>query len=415
MQIGAKKKAFSIFNKQNWAIIQKNEEDSKDNNDDSAKNSIKDDTIRNTKGRRNYSVGAHADKMNDAVKFANENPGKGKVSVAKKFGVSRKSLTVKLNGDIALNASVGRQALLTREEESMLSNYLIEMAHIGFGYDVYQVKFLIKTLLKKNDDKVTNRWFQGFMLRNPELSRRRSQAFDKLRLAASTMEIVGEYFLKLEIAFNKCKELSNRVELTSNRVFAADEIGFDHNVTKGYIITKRGSKHPFATNTSNISHITMMAFAAANGWSGPQFLLLPGVNQKNSFNTELFKHFPEAKVSMSEKGFMTEKTFIIWAEFFIDHIKDIRGDFAHWCLLVIDGHHSHVYSKEALNLLNKNNILAVCLSSHVTSMLQIHDVCIFHPLKEYYRQALDEWKTANGLNVKLIHFPKLLQQGWAKA
>ena len=64
------------------------------------------------------------------------------------------------------------------------------------------------------------------MNRNPELSRRRAQAFDKQRFLQSTEECVQQYFSIPETAFKKCKELSNGVALESNRIYAADEVGF---------------------------------------------------------------------------------------------------------------------------------------------------------------------------------------------
>jgi len=138
-----------------------------------------------------------------------------------------------------------------------------------------------------------------------------------------------------------------------------------------------------------------MAFASASGWCGPEFFLLPGVRQKTAFNLEMKKFFPDAEVDMTEKGYMTEKSFLNWANFFLKSIENIRGNPKAWCLLVIDGHDTHTFSTEALRILNDNCVLLVSLPSHTTNILQVHDVSIFHPLKEKFRQSLSNWKRKN--------------------
>ena len=104
--------------------------------------------------------------------------------------------------------------------------------------------------------------------------------------------------------------------------------------------------------------IFRMSFASANGWAGPPFLILHGVRQKAIFNAQAKKYFSGSEVA-TKKGFMTEVSFAKWAEFFVEEIKCVRGNLDHWTILVLDGHHSHTYSLEALQILTDNNIFVV--------------------------------------------------------
>lgn len=419
LQITASKKVFPLFNKTNWKKLSETTDnlpqDLPQPNDTNMQNAEKKEVMKAPQGRRNYATGEDAEKMKKALQFAKENPGKSLREVSSTFGVERKALSKRHNGELDVEAKVGPRPFLSQEEEDSLSKHLIDMASMGFGYDVIQVKTLVRLMLKKNEDEVTHAWFQYFMKRHPELARRRAQAFDKNRMAGSSAEGVKSYFELLQLAFKKCEELSFGEELTPNRIFVADEVGFDNNNSKLYTITRKGDKHPFAINVSNQIHITIMDFAGANGWAGPEFLLIPGIRQKPKFNAELSKYFPDSQVSMTPKGYMNEDSFLQWVNFFIEKIKGIRGNPEAWVLLVVDGHSSHVYAPEALKALNKNNILAISLPSHSTNLLQVHDVSIFHPLKAGFRSSIDSWTRRNGLNMKLEHFPEILSACWGNA
>ena len=272
---------FPLFNKENWKEMQNRSreiekikapsESPPQNGTEIPATSAHRKENEKIRTRRNYSCGPDADNMKKALDYIVENPESSRIEVAKKFNIDRKALSERLDGDRNVEARVGPRGYLSALEEHKLAQHLVDMASLGFGYDVYQAKVLVQAILNKDDTEITSSWFDGFMKRHPELSRRKAQAFSKNRMAASAIESVEEYFKLLEMAFNKCKAFSNGSELTSNRVYAADEIGFDSHINQGSIITKRGEKHPFIINANNSTHITLMAFASANGWAGTDF------------------------------------------------------------------------------------------------------------------------------------------------
>ena len=158
-----------------------------------------------------------------------------------------------------------------------------------------------------------------------------------------------------------------------------------------------------------------MAFATANGWTGPEFFIVPGVRQKKNFNSQVKTHFPQGTIALTSKGYMTNECFLEWAQFYIEYVKSIRGDPNNWALLVLDGHSSHAYSLGALKILNSNNILVVGLPSHATDILQVHDVAVFCPLKSGFRKACSDWVKEYRVNFRLDDFPRVLAACWASA
>ena len=422
-----KQKMYPLFYKQNWAgnipsQLQSNHSlsinEDLQQQEEGKQSSINPQSVGNNKSRKNrknYSEGVYKENMAAALNFARKNPDESKSNIAKKFNVDRKALVERLNGFVEEQGRVGRKSILTKDQEQDLVKHLIVMAGIGFGYDVMQAQILIRCVLKLDDVEVSDPWFQGFLGRHPELSRRRAQTFNKLRMASLSSELIQEYFDLLKTAFDKCEALSDGSKLTSNRIFGGDEVGFNSMSNQGYILTAKGEKHPISLTDSYQVHISVMAFGAANGWAGPECFLLPGVRQKTKFNKEAEKYFPEAKIIMTPKGYMTESAFLQWTGFFVEKIQMIRGDPKNWCLLILDGHSSHSYNPEAFKLLNNHNIIALSLPSHATNLLQVHDVSVFGPLKRAYRQVQSEWLKKNGLNLKIENFPEILSPAWSQA
>ena len=54
--------------------------------------------------------------------------------------MSTSALVRRINGNVNLEASLGRHSLLSKEEESLLVNHLLKMASIGYGYDIANSK-----------------------------------------------------------------------------------------------------------------------------------------------------------------------------------------------------------------------------------------------------------------------------------
>ena len=76
-----------------------------------------------TRGRRNYSLGTDADNMNKAIEYLKEKPGSNYTEVAKKFNVDRKCLRERFLGNMELDAKVGQKPIFSVEEEKTLASH----------------------------------------------------------------------------------------------------------------------------------------------------------------------------------------------------------------------------------------------------------------------------------------------------
>ena len=103
-----------------------------------------------------------------------------------------------------MHAQPGRMPLLTKPEEERLVQHCLDMAEHGYGYDAIQIRNLVRYYLPGK--QVTTGWWQKFTLRHPEVTRRRAQAFERLRNSAMTEENLAKFFKVLQLAFQKCRK-----------------------------------------------------------------------------------------------------------------------------------------------------------------------------------------------------------------
>ena len=129
----------------------------------------------------------------------------------------------------------------------------------------------------KRDEYVSNGWYSRFCERNPELSRRRAQALDRYRIKAINKNATQEYFNLIKLVVDRIKELSNGVDLTANRIYSADEVGFDLNSRSGYIMTKGGVKNDYIISSGNSTHLSIMSSILATEISIEPYFILPGI------------------------------------------------------------------------------------------------------------------------------------------
>jgi hypothetical protein len=142
--------------------------------------------------------------------------------------------------------------------------------------------------LKDKEQAVTTGWWQKFKERHPELTRRRGEALEIQRASALTPHNISSFFEKLKLAFSVCKRLSGGVDVSPARIYNMDEVGFDLNSIKGYVVTQKGVRNVPLVTSGNRTHVTVIACVSAIGLALDLFFLLPGVRRRPNFNLEFF-------------------------------------------------------------------------------------------------------------------------------
>uniref|UniRef100_A0A2C9KBT1 HTH CENPB-type domain-containing protein n=1 Tax=Biomphalaria glabrata TaxID=6526 RepID=A0A2C9KBT1_BIOGL len=308
---------------------------------------------------------------------------------------------------------VPRRSLLTQGEENRLVKWLNELFKCGFRKSNEEVRETARAIIAARNsnsgsqDEIelpTREWLIGFVTRHPELS------------LATPMSIVTKSPLvslsAVELWFNKFRETLNSIDpsiLSSpNRVFNADEMGFQFDTKSNNVKACKGSKNVNEFQTSNKTQVTVLACCNAAGQYIPPLLIYPC---KETPTHNLLEHFPEALLQLSDNGLITSAFFFSWLKhIFIPSTKQLPKPI----LLLVDDHISHTSFLEISPICSQNNIILYCLLPHASDIIQPLNQTFLGTFKPAWSDALKQHVANTGKGVKLESFAGVLKSVWNK-
>ncbi|KAL2104304.1 hypothetical protein ACEWY4_001172 [Coilia grayii] len=116
---------------------------------------------------------------------------------------------------------------------------------------------------------------------------------------------------------------------------------------------------------------------------------------------------------MSDNGWINAELFTEWGHCFL---KSLPKDDPQPHLLLVDGHSSHVYNIDFLNLMKDNNVYVFSLPPHTTHYLQPADRALFKSLKHFWRlEGRRVTRESAGKRLDRALFMPLFSKAWSKA
>ena len=310
---------------------------------------------------------------------------------AKKWGVNRQTLADRINGKVKLERRRGPPPVLTKVEENLLAEWLIELSNRGFGMSKQGFLLSVKQFLDK-DGRATpfknnmpgRRWYRSFLSRNPKVKLRKARPLEKKR-ARITKEDVDSWFDEFE-TFLTQKSLRD----SPAQLWNCDETGFDLQGRTGNVLGPSNQKEaPYQVTTGNRERITMLpCFNACGQWMPPYFIF-PGKRIPVTYNP-IEGGVQGSVFSVTPSGYMDTSTFYMWfANHFIPNLPPARP-----VVLLIDSHDSHL-DLETFQLAEQNGVHIYALLKNATHMVQPADVSLFGPMKKSWYNSLRRFNQAN--------------------
>ena len=330
---------------------------------------------------------------------------------AKQFGVDKKALLRRVRGEIPVDAHVGRQTVLTSEQERELAECIVLVAEWGWGFTKPEVKDLIQKYCVVNDVENPFRdarpgydWMGAFLKRHPTIVPRKTEQLSSSRARAQDPYIVAEWFHLLETELNKAG-VADRPE----QIFNVDESGFVTDPKSDVVLAKRGSRRVNqAIGGSGREQVTVNCGGSAAGQVLPPYVIYKGKN----LYFEWTQGGPNnASYTTSEKGWMEGAQFQDWFQRVF--IKETAHLGHHPRILIFDGHASHL-TFALVEEAKRNNVVLLRLPAHLTHLLQPFDKSVFRPVKQYWQQLLREYARTHNGPVSKNAFPKMLKRLYDK-
>ena len=140
--------------------------------------------------------------MEAAVKSVSE--GKGLREAGNLYNVPVETLRRRVTGKVDLDCRPGPPTVLTKEEESQIAQYLIQMSEMGYGLTKEAVMHMVYTYVTKcqrqnpfANETAGRWWFQGFKSRHPNLTIRMPQPLSHARAISGNKENISDFLGKL--------------------------------------------------------------------------------------------------------------------------------------------------------------------------------------------------------------------------
>ena len=123
---------------------------------------------------------------------------------ARKYNVPASTLFRRVRGIVEMGCKPGPNPVLSTPVEDKLSNYLVEMADMGFGFSRHEVMRLAFQIADKSGIKhpfkngaAGRKWFAAFQSRHPNLTLRKPESLSYVRAKAVNPVTIQDFFAKL--------------------------------------------------------------------------------------------------------------------------------------------------------------------------------------------------------------------------
>jgi hypothetical protein len=222
----------------------------------------------------------------------------------------------------------------------------------------------------------SNQWLHDFKVRN-EAKSDHGYALDVKRSENATVGNISWWYDKV-VTKVKWEDIDPKF------IFNADETMIKQTGKRVVIVPKTAVK-PQVQCDEKTEHVTIMTCVSANGDLMIPLFIFP--------LQTLPRHLDELMVAKKldivgeHEGWIDKQIFLKWVKSFIEFVKERRSSFKQEnakSVLFIDSHNSRE-SKEAMTLLEENNIQCITYPADCTHILQALDVGIFGPFKSYLK------------------------------
>ncbi|XP_026465236.1 uncharacterized protein LOC113367875 [Ctenocephalides felis] len=289
------------------------------------------------------------------------------------YKIPNQTLYDKIHGKYKKQGRAGAPAVLTPEEENLIVEWVITMAQMGFPVTkdilLNSRHKLVAELGRSNKFKEGypgRHWYEGFLRRNPLISKRICQPLTTAHVSVNEVKIRA-WFKRVE-KYSQENDLSELLQDPS-RIFNCDESAFFLCPKGQAVLAKTGSKSVHCRSGNDEKEcLTVLIGASADGKLMPVLSLFP---YKRIPSNILAKYPKTWSIGRSEKGWMTSENFF-------EYIGNVFNPFLinesieKPVVLFLDGHVSHL-SYHLCKLCREIGVILVALlpnSTHILSFLE---------------------------------------------
>jgi len=355
--------------------------------------------------------------MRAAVKEVKDGQLKLRVA-ARAYNLPLGSLQRRVKGTVANTGHCsGRKAVLSARDEQALANHCLLLARRGFPLKRQQLRSLALQFCKQRGcgslvktaeetGMLGQHWLDGFLRRNPSVAIRKAESLSQARAIGLNAAVVDGWFNELG-NFLQSKGVLNR----GHKIWNFDETGIQLTFKPGAVVAGKGAKVVSSITPSEKGEtVTVAACAGGLGKYIPPMVLFKGKRMSAAMTDSLTSAPEGSLIALTESGYITSEMMVRWGEHFCKYKP--QGDPEVPDVLLLDGHSTHVFNVDFLNIMSRNNIEVFALPPHTTHELQPLDKSVFKSLKNKWDELAQKAFRLDRHNVSRSNFLKLFKECW---
>lgn len=323
------------------------------------------------------------------------NNGMGKREASREFNIPRTNINRYMEKNVLKS---GGQTIFSEEQENVILKRVFYLCERGFPLSIEDLRrgvyeFGMKLLRRKEISTIPENWHKNklasldwwysFEKRHKNVSLRKPENLSTARAEGFNQKRVRDFFCQMEKIYHEM-DIFHHPAL----IFNCDETGLSSvsNSSKK-VIAQKGSRSVQKIQVSERGTLTtLLACINAMGDTIPPFLIFKGTPLPEKDVFPLGTH-----IATSKSGYIDSSIFLQ----FLQHLDNYRPKIEDKkCLLILDGHGSHV-SYEALEFASEHNIEMACIPPHSSHRLQPLDTHIFGPLKKIWSDELSKYLSSS--------------------
>ncbi|XP_018402028.1 PREDICTED: uncharacterized protein LOC108779157 [Cyphomyrmex costatus] len=299
------------------------------------------------------------------------------------------------------------RSILTADQETSLTDYLLKLSKIFYGIGPKEVRRLAYDITVKCDINIprswhTNKiagsdWLTAFLKRNKSLSIRKPEATSLSRATSFNKTNVNNFFDKLA-------EVMDKNKFTASSIWNANETGVSTVTQPSKIIAAKGKRNVGSvTSAERGINVTVLVAVSATGISIPPMFVFPRKKYRDYF----VRNGPPDCIGMGNaSGWMTDVKFYGFMNHFIKYVRPSKDS---PLLLFVDNHSSHL-SIKTLDLAKENGVVMLSFPPHCSHKLQPLDLAVYGSFKKYLSSAQDGWLRSNlGKTMTIYDIPSIVR------
>ena len=317
---------------------------------------------------------------------------------ASTFNVPESTLRTRRAGVPSRHDCEPKSKKLTKLEEEVIVEYILDLDSRGFAPTLDGVRYMANKLLAARDaGQVGQNWPRNFVKRTPQLTTRFNRPYDRQRALREDPDVISKWFERVQ-------RMKEKYGILDEDTHNFDEAGFMMGKISSQLVVTGSERcnRPKMIQQGNREWATVIKGINATGWAIPPFVIFKAKHHDSAWYEDLPYDWA---IGVSDSGWTNNELGVAWLRHFIKHTAHRKVGV--YQMLIIDGHESHI-SDEFQDICDENKIIAICMPSHASHLLQPLDVGCFSPLKKAYGRQI-EGLARNHINhiTKLEFLPAL--------